>query len=183
MLGNGVLLILRPLCSPSSPRSALFAIWLALKESRRNNRVILKVKECKGSFSQHINEGEFYIFEVFVQNHGMSLFNIAASLGFRDKRGAGWCSFNLDSGYKPHEPFEPHTVIVDSDRYSPRFPVYPEFARGMVAKFYLKSNGLSPGAEHMLSALTDPSKQDACLQIYSQDYLACTIRIGGLRTN
>ena len=157
---------------------ALMAIWFTWKESRRNNTVILKVRECKGSFVRHITRGDFELFEVWIQNRGISLFNVAVSLGFREKDGSGWLNCPLHSGYKEPGPEIVEAVTIPPEHHT-YFAEYPEFARGMVGKFYLNSKEEGPGAERFLRLLDDPGKQEARLTVYAQDYLAYSFRIGG----
>ncbi len=54
-----------------------------------------------------------------------------------------------------------------------------KFARGMVGKFYLNSAEEEPGADRFFRLLEDPGRQNACLNVYAQDYLAYSFRIGG----
>lgn len=157
---------------------ALVAIWFTWKESRRNNTVILKVRECKGSFVRHITSGEFQLLELWIQNRGISLYNVAVSLGFRGKNGGGWLTCPLRSGYNEPGP-EIEGAIAIPSKPRTNFTVYPEFARGMVGKFYLNSAEEEPGADRFFRLLEDPGRQNACLNVYAQDYLAYSFRIGG----
>lgn len=55
---------------------------------------------------------------------------------------------------------------------------HSEFARGMIARFALKSYEMDAGSRQMLDDLKDLKKQDATLVIYSQGYVAHEIRLG-----
>jgi hypothetical protein len=144
---------------------ALVAIWFTWKESRRNNIPILKGIECKGSSETSIESKGKIVdkFEIWIRNCGMSLYGVRVCLAFQGKDGSGWATMPLRRSSK-----------YDNEDY-------PEFARGMVGKFSLRSDQLTPGDRSFLNLLKDPAKQKAELSIYSQDYLAYSIRIGNLR--
>ncbi len=141
---------------------ALGAIWFTWRESRRNNLVILKVRECKtvSETSTENRGGITHKLEIWIQNRGISLHDVTVALGFQAENGGGWCNLPLHGSSK-------------HDR------VDAEFARGMVAEFYLKSAELGPGDEYFLRMLEDPKKQRACLNVYAQDYFAYSMRIRG----
>lgn len=147
---------------------ALVAIWVAWAESRRNNRVILKARECRGSSLQTARSGSrlYHQFEILIQNRGISLYNVAVSLSFRPKNGAGWLNLPLRCGSD-----EPQEDTSTSGQ--------PEFARGMVARFFLNTNDPQSEALTFLQMLEDPRTQDACLNVFAQGYLAYSFRIGG----
>jgi len=141
---------------------ALVAIWFTWKETRRNNRPILKVLKCDGSSTMSVeSQGKLiHNLEVWIQNRGISLYGVRVVLNFREKDGMGQINCDLQ-----------RSSVYDKD--------CPEFARGMVGAFCLKSNPLIPGDNLFFRMLDNPTKQHACLNVYAQNYLAYSIRIGG----
>lgn len=144
---------------------ALVAIWFTWMESRRNNRVILKVLDCNGSSEQSIETQGRIVdkFEIWIQNRGISLHGVAVTLNFRPKNGSGHCNLPLRRS---------STYDVDDSH---------EFARGMVGKFYLQSNKIRDADMCWFRMLEDPTVQNARLNVYSQDYLAYSLQVGGFK--
>ena len=144
---------------------ALVAIWFTWMETRRNNRTILKVLDCKGSSEMSIETQGRIVdkFEIWIQNRGISLHGVAVAMSFTPKDGCGRCNLPLRRSSK-----------YDMDDS-------PEFARGMVGKFYLKSNEIREEDMFWFRMLKNPTTQDTKLNVYSQDYLAYSLRIGGFK--
>lgn len=142
--------------------TALVAIWYLIRESRRNNRVILKIKACAASGRQAIDEngGQFFHeFKLVIQNNGISLHHVHAAIGFHGPEGHGW--FTL--------PLKRRKRSGDRD----------EFAKGMIVEFGFQTYEFDKNDLAFLSMLRDPVDQNAQLRVYSQDFLAASFRIGG----
>jgi hypothetical protein len=139
---------------------SLLALVIAWQESRRNNRVILSVEQSYCSYPQKIDENDcktFCEYHLAIQNRGISLFNVRATIDFRGEDGV-WRSIGID------------------DNGSNDFA---EFARGMVATFVLKSYRQNDTVIQMLQCLKDPGKQGAYISILAQNFRACRFRVGG----
>ena len=105
------------------------------------------------------NERIFHIFNVRIRNFGVMLHDVRTSLNFTGPSGTGSISLPL----KNDQSIGGHN----------------EFARCMVAAFYLKSYEMRSDEIQTLGLLRDTTIQDACLCIYSQGLLAASFRIGG----
>jgi len=142
--------------------TAVVAIWYTIRESRRNNSVVLRIEDCSTSGVEAINENAgqfFHKLTIVIQNRGIALHEVRASISFRDPDEHG--RFNLS--------LERRKRSGDRD----------EFAKGMIAEFGFKSYKHEDYGT-FLRLLRNPKAQDAKLCIYSQDYLAASFRIGGL---
>lgn len=136
------------------------AIWYTIRESRRNNSVVLRIKDCKSTFSSTgPGENVRKTFSIIVRNEGISLHNVEANLIFVPSNGHGRIN-----------------MVVKRRRPSKGTD---EFARGMVAEFYLDSTELDEVGHYFIEELKDLKKQDVNLCIFSQGYLAKEFRIGG----
>ena len=144
--------------------TAIIALWYAGYESRRNNRVVLRIRDFESSGTQAVdkNNGKFFhVLKLVIENRGISLHNIHASIGFQpsDNGDGGWFNF----------PLKRRALSGDRD----------EFARGMIAEFKLKSYEFKEHDFAFLKMIEDPTLQNAKFCIYSQDYLAHEFQIGG----
>lgn len=142
--------------------TSLVAIWYTMRESRRSNCVVLKIKHCTASLTQAIDECGGQCFDdlkLVIQNNGIALHHVHAAIEFRGSNGYGWLSLPL--------------------RRRKRSGDRDEFAKGMIVEFGLKSYELNETDLTFIKLLRDPKKQGATIGIYSQDYLAATFRIGG----
>jgi hypothetical protein len=150
---------------PAAFAMALVAILVTLREVKRNNTVIFSILECSkhGRSSEGENNGQrFDHLLVLVRNVGVPIHDPAMSLNFTGRDGFG--RFNIQL-HKKNE----------------RTGDHDELSKGMIAEFGFKSYELDATATGMLMELEDPAKQDACLFIFSQGYLAKQLRVGGLR--
>jgi len=128
----------------------------ALYESQKASRVLLKVKKCSFEGTKSANENNqdmFFVFRIVVQNRGISLHTVCMSLSFVMENGGGMVNIPL---------MRKHLKECNTD----------EFARGMIGEFYLKSCELDEAQKKILCVLKNSKKQNACLCVYSQDYLA-----------
>lgn len=142
--------------------AAIVAIVYAGRESRRNNRVMLKFRKCSASSCHSVteNNGEsFAEFKLIVQNCGIALHQIEASVSFTPLASFGSFSFPINK--------------------SNRSSGIDEFAKGMIVEFGLKSYQFDDGTLAHMSHLQNPTIQNAVLCFYSQGYLAASFRIGG----
>ncbi len=142
---------------------AVLALWIARSNYRRSNLPVLNIEECSCSHIQGIEENEcqlFCYFRVLVRNLGIPLFDVAMTLVFREKNGHGKLTFPLKRKGKTNDRMD-------------------QFAKGMIAEFFLKSYELSRHEIGMLSVLENPSMQEATLCLYSDGYLTMKWRLGG----
>lgn len=145
--------------------AALVAVWFAWHESRRSNRVLLRVEAVDCSHTQSIDENRGQLFSqlrIRIRNLGLSLHTPKVSLSFRPLNEHG--RFQIPLAHR-HD----RTGNVD------------EFARGMVADFGCKSYECDKHTADFFDLLKEPTRQDAFLCVYSQGYLAKEYRIGGVR--
>jgi hypothetical protein len=143
---------------------ALWALWYTIRESHHNNNVVLKILEFQASYRQATEENRgqpFHLVKLLIRNHGISLHNLRVILAYDATINRGGGSISVQFSHKP-------------------LPDGSEFAKGMVAEFVLKSYELEKHEIEMLKLIKNPSKQHAKLCIYSQNYLAYQIRIGGM---
>jgi len=134
---------------PASFVLALFAIWLAIHESRKSNKVILTIRECRHSRQTSINENAaqgFFQFTVLLVNHGISLHDLEVLLVFTGESGVDRWTIPMRN--------------VNASRGT-----HNEFAKGMIADFRLKSYQMSQGDIDCLQTVKDPTRQNAWLHI------------------
>jgi len=151
------------LISAVSAVSALVAVCVTWRESRRNNSVVLDIQNFSSSWTEALDENNaqpFAQLRVVIRNYGMALHRMKARLTWIEKRGWGLCSIALR-------------------RQSAQGGRNDVFAKGMVAQFGLKSYELGADSISFLSTLEDPAEQKARLEVFSQGYLAQDFRIGG----
>jgi len=144
--------------------AALFAIWFAWHESRKSNNVLLATEKCESSLKQSILENEkrwFWKFKLLLRNSGRPMHNVKVTLSFNGPGGSG--TFSVPIGRTEREPC-----------------TNGEFSKGMIAEFEFKSYTMSAGERAMLCMLEDAVRQCACVNVYSQGYLAKSFRVGSL---
>lgn len=140
---------------------AVIALWFALRESRRNSSVVLKVQDCRCSFpeSVHENKGQsFTEFRVLIRNEGVSLYGPQLRLSFLEKDGFAIASMPMkrrDGDCRERD----------------------QFQRGMIAEFSIKTYELNQDDIRFLQRLEDVAKQRATLCLYSQGYLARAVPV------
>ncbi|MCI0335845.1 MAG: hypothetical protein L0228_21770 [Planctomycetes bacterium] len=146
--------------------TGLAAIWYTIRESRQNNKVLLKIRKYEASGHQSVNENNcqpFRVLKILIENRGIPLHSIQAAFSFSHPQHPGRYTF----------PLKRRKLSGDRD----------EFAKGMVVEFGFKSYELDQGDRGFLKILEDSSCWDATLCIYSQDYLAKEFRINGVIDN
>jgi hypothetical protein len=151
--------------STISALAAFVAAAVGLRESRRNNTVVLSIRRCSSSEVVSRDENELRPFAqltLILRNHGLPLYGPRVWLTWVPKPGYGPCSFALER--------------CDAARFS-RGPLL----KGMVAEFGLKSYELDAMRLEFLAELQDPRRQRARFCVHSQGYLATEFWIGGLR--
>src|SRR4051812_7116632 len=102
------------------------AIWYTIRESKHNNSVVLKLRHCaaSGHWNAGENKGEaFNSLSILVENRGLSLYDLQASIRFSGFDGTGSFNFQLVNRGKKKG---------------------GEFAKGMVAEFGIKSYEFTP---------------------------------------
>lgn len=142
---------------------ALIALFYTVSEIRRNNNIVLSIRECGCSTRQSLDENKgklFTHFKLTLQNKGINLHSLTLCLVFNLEKG-GTVSCPLTQ--KNHL-----DVPINS------------FSKGMITTFYFKTHELTKEQLHFLSMLENPRKQDACLCLYSQTYLAKTFFVNSL---
>ncbi|MCJ8331752.1 MAG: hypothetical protein HRT89_03955 [Lentisphaeria bacterium] len=139
--------------------TGLVAIWYTIRESRRNNSVIINVDKCEASSCQSSeNNGQsFSHFRIIFRNNGIPLHKVSASISFRIPGTFTNASISL----KRQE--------LSGDR--------DEFSKGMIVEFQIKSYELTVNQLSMVATLNQSEK--AFINIYSQDYLAASFQING----
>jgi hypothetical protein len=143
---------------------ALLALYIAYANYRRNNFVVVQIVECTATGLQSATENNwqfFHQFRVLIRNLGIPLHNMTMELCFRETTEHGVLSHYLEKR---------HDTVGGKD----------QFAKGMIAEFFLKSYLLKPESFDWLSRLSDPAKQDARFRVYSDGYLAAEIRIASV---
>jgi len=134
---------------------ALIALFYTIREIKRSNNIIVKVKECSSGGTQSIYENNtqmFFFLKIMIQNKGVNLYCPKMSLSFRHEKGG---TFNLPLKQKKQADFQ-----VDT------------FSKGMITSFHFKTYELDKGELDFLNQLSDTRKQNTCLCLYSQNYLA-----------
>lgn len=139
---------------------ALIALFYAIREIRRSNNIIVKIKECSSGGQKSIHENNaqlFSYFKVMIQNKGVNLYCPKISLSFMHEKGG---TFNFPLKQKKQADFP-----VDT------------FSKGMITTFHFKTYELDRGELKFLDQLSNTRKQNAYLCLYSQNYLAKEFRI------
>ncbi len=148
-----------PIClDPFACTLALIAIFYAIWEARKNNVIILKMKEFSFSGVQSVdeNDGEkFVCLRVVILNKGMTLHNVKLFLSYTHFSGLGRVSVPVPIN---------ETIYNKGD-----------FARGMLAEFVIKSYKYK-NCDMLLETLNNVEKQNVTLCLYSQNYLAKEFR-------
>lgn len=141
---------------------SVLAFTYAAIEIRRNNSVVLKIRECRCTYSHCAENGgqPFSEFQIVIQNCGISLHHPQVAFSFRDGDGFGNSTFPLE-----HRP-----MFGDGST---------EFAKGMIAEFSVKSYELDENRRQFLMMLSDCRRQDAAICVYSQGYFAKEFGAGG----
>ncbi len=135
--------------------AALGAWWVSWRESRRSNRVIVKLRR----FSSHEHAtaaGEAYELEVWIVNAGIQMQNISIALGFAGPGKSGTCQVPI--------PLSDHSKSVAST-----------FLRGTTASFILSTADKDACRFHGL--LRDFEEQRPVINVYSSSFLACSFPI------
>lgn len=135
--------------------AALGAWWVSWRESRRGNRVIVKLRR----FSSHeyvSAAGETYELEVWIVNAGIQMQNISIALGFAGPGKSGICHLPI--------PLSDHSKNVAST-----------FLRGTTASFLLSTG--DKDACRSLGGLRDFDEQRPVIDVYSSSFLACSFPI------
>lgn len=141
--------------------TALTAIAFTIRESRRNNSVVIKIMKSQFGGEQSINENKsqfFFRHDLIIHNLGIALRDVHVVLSFADFAGHGTLSV----------PLQPVRSLSDG----------AEFSKGMIAHFCQKSYTLNEHDKKFLIALKDLRTQNAQLAIYSQGYLAKRWNLG-----
>lgn len=139
--------------------AAITSIWafiIALLDSRRNNRIILKIVEIESTYSKD-RIGPQRVLRVRIKNCGISLQSITMSLGFHGPEQSGFFSVPM----KP-SPVDAH---------------HSQFLRGSVATFELSTR--NNDADTFLSLLDDICLQRPKFMLFNGSYLARSFRIVG----
>jgi hypothetical protein len=143
--------------------TGLVAIAYTIRESRQNNKVLLRVKSCEATGTQSVTENSgnfFHTLKIVVENYGIPLHSVRATISFVHHNEPG--RFTLPLKRRP----------LSGDR--------DEFAKGMIVEFGFKSYELDRGDRGFLKILSQSTSGDKYLCIYSQDYLAAEFHIGGV---
>ena len=133
--------------------AALGAWWVSWRESRRGNRVIVKLRR----FSSQCTEtaaGTAYELEVWILNAGIQMQNISIALAFAGRGKSGSCHVPI--------PLSDHSKSVAST-----------FLRGTTASFMLST--VDERACQMLGALRDFDEQRPVINVYNSSFLALSL--------
>jgi len=134
---------------------ALIALLYTIREIRRSNNIIVKIKECTSGYHQSIDENNtqgFWIFKVTIQNKGINLYCPKMKLSFRHEKGGTF--------YLPLKQGKQENFSVDT------------FSKGMTTTFHFKTYELDRVELDLLNLLSDTRKQNASLCLCSQNYRA-----------
>jgi hypothetical protein len=130
--------------------AAIGAWYISFKESRRNNKVIVKLERC--TYSGHSSDvAQWDELRVRILNRGIPLHNIAMAIRFRGLGGAGATE-----------------VPLRLERRGKQDP--SKFSRGMRASFLLTSDDKE--ARLYLSALEDVRQQEPVLLLFNNSFHA-----------
>jgi hypothetical protein len=143
--------------------TGLVAICYTIRESRRNNKVLLKIKECQASYRQSVDENSgnpFHELRVVVKNCGIPLHSVNAVINFSHPSEPGRFTFPLKRRHRTGD--------------------HDEFAKGMIAEFGVLSYELDKYHFGFVRALAESKNEDAWLCIFSQGYLAAEFRVAGI---
>lgn len=146
---------------------AVIAVWFTIRESRRNNNVIVQILKFTYNYSQSLNENNtepFSQLRIVIQNKGITLHNLRLVLSYTGQDFPGRFSVPI-----PVKNTSPNSSFCQG-----------EFSKGMTAEFCFKSYELS-AIGPLKGTLKDIRTQNVTLCIFSQNYLAKIIKIGGPR--
>ena len=130
--------------------AGLGAFWIACRESVRNNKVILRLKEFTFASITEAT-GEFDELKVTLLNRGIQLQNVSMGLAFLGpgKSGTFYCPI----------PLSRHSTGVGNT-----------FPRGATAEFLLTSKDKE--ARQFLAMVRDMREQEPCICVYHNSFLA-----------
>lgn len=135
--------------------AALGAWWVSWRESRRTNRVIVKLRRFSSKFSVTA-AGRAHELEVWIVNAGIQMQNISIALDFAGRGKSGSCHLPI--------PLSDHSKSVAST-----------FLRGTTASFMLSTTDKE--ACRFLGGLRDFDEQRPVINVYSSSFLACSFPI------
>lgn len=135
--------------------AALGAWWVSWRESRRGNRVIVKLRRFSSGFTKTV-AGEAHVLEVWIRNAGIQMQNISIALDFAGPGKSG--TFHLPI------PLSNHSKSVAST-----------FLRGTTASFLLST--ADKEACRWLGGLRDFEEQTPVINVYNSSFLACSFPI------
>jgi hypothetical protein len=141
---------------------ALAALFIAIREVRRNSSVVVRLGGCKSiaTYGQTpLGLKETNRLDLVIRNEGITLHDPNMSLTFLDEKGYGRITI----------PIMRRDEITGGQR---------EFSRGMIATFSLVSDEIEPAWRDVILGLKDCRKSQATLCLYSQTFLVKTIRLG-----
>ena len=135
---------------------SLAAFWVAWRDSRRNSRVIVKLKEFT-AHSTDAGNGMTHELEVRLVNCGIEMQNISASLGFIGPGGDGYFNTPL------------HVADMSEEASG-------SFLRGAVAQFEMSDRGRE---SQLLGSLRDLKFQKPTLRVFSNSFEVCSFPLWG----
>ena len=140
---------------PISFPVALIALFIALREWKRNTRPALRVMECKGGFRQDLQSpsGSDY-FRVKILNEGISLHNVTVELQFKPEQFPGGFSIGLPIARETNAQKDLTT-----------------FVNGMIGDFEFRTDAFMNGPplpESFPGWTNDPVKEKAAIVVKSQ---------------
>lgn len=139
--------------------AALGAWWISWRESRRNNKVIVKLLEarCTGRYAPPTpREAKL---QITIRNYGLPLTNLSMSLFYTGPQKVGTFEF---------------PIRVDNRCQG----AAGNFMRGMTAVFTLSN--LDQNILPFLGGLLDVPEQRPSIKLFSNSYLACTFPVVSL---
>jgi len=146
----------------------LLAILLTIYTLWRSLSVILRVVDATCTMLADPNQGggrSFWYFRLIIRNMGRPLHDVSVTLVFYEPGGPGLMRF-------PLRRFSP-SDLNGTDSHA------GEFAQGMVGEYGLKTYQMtSAEISGLRLLLKNPVAQQACFCVYSQGYLAKTLRVG-----
>ena len=140
--------------------AACCSLCVALFNYRRSNNVVVGLESFKQSFHSTVGENSAEMFcevRVLLRNLGIPMHDVSMWLHFEGEGGKG--TTELQMGYKK-----------SGDGVHKG-----QFAKGMMAEFFLKSYTLSDFGRRAVEGLKDARSQRARLIVKSDDYTAAVI--------
>ncbi len=140
------------------------SLFIAFRVMRVNTRHLCRLHDVSASFSGHVKYGQQIMFVVRLKCVGLPLQSPKVCLRFRSSDNWGSKSYKLTTyDYEVEEPVSATAM-----------------ERGSMGTFAIvlpyDFSSLESGAKHIISDFNDPARQNARIEVFSDEYLVQTIR-------